>query len=67
VLEKKLPLIGTVVDGYWEDVGTLEAYLRAQDVLDSGCTSTSTASASARGSGSGGRRRRPTARIEVPS
>jgi mannose-1-phosphate guanylyltransferase / phosphomannomutase len=35
VLEKKLPLIGTVVDGYWEDVGTLEAYLRAhQDVLD---------------------------------
>ena len=27
--------IGHVVDGYWEDVGTLEAYLRAhQDVLD---------------------------------
>jgi mannose-1-phosphate guanylyltransferase / phosphomannomutase len=35
VLDKKLPLIGTVVDGYWEDVGTLEAYLRAhQDGLD---------------------------------
>ena len=26
---------GHVVDGYWEDVGTLEAYLRAHtDVLD---------------------------------
>ncbi|MDQ6853945.1 MAG: mannose-1-phosphate guanyltransferase, partial [Actinomycetota bacterium] len=35
VLDKKLPLMGTVVDGYWEDVGTLEAYLRAhQDGLD---------------------------------
>ena len=35
VLEKGLPLLGDVVDGYWEDVGTLEAYLRAhQDVLD---------------------------------
>jgi mannose-1-phosphate guanylyltransferase / phosphomannomutase len=35
VLDKKLPLLGTVVDGYWEDVGTLEAYLRAhQDGLD---------------------------------
>ena len=32
------PLFGYVVDGYWEDVGTLEAYLRAhQDVLDGGC------------------------------
>ncbi len=29
------PLFGAVVEGYWEDVGTLEAYLRAhQDVLD---------------------------------
>lgn len=35
ILDKKLPLLGSVVDGYWEDVGTLEAYLRAhQDVLD---------------------------------
>ncbi|MBA2326509.1 MAG: NTP transferase domain-containing protein [Actinobacteria bacterium] len=35
VLAKGLPLLGQVVDGYWEDVGTLEAYLRAhQDVLD---------------------------------
>lgn len=29
------PLYGAVVDGYWEDVGTLEAYLSAHhDVLD---------------------------------
>ena len=29
------PLFGHVTDGYWEDVGTLEAYLRAhQDILD---------------------------------
>ena len=29
------PPLGVVVDGYWEDVGTLEAYLRAHtDVLD---------------------------------
>jgi mannose-1-phosphate guanylyltransferase/phosphomannomutase len=35
VLDKKLPLYGSIVDGYWEDVGTLEAYLAAhQDVLD---------------------------------
>ncbi|HEX6311827.1 MAG TPA: sugar phosphate nucleotidyltransferase [Acidimicrobiia bacterium] len=35
VLDKDLPLLGQVVDGYWEDVGTLEAYLSAhQDVLD---------------------------------
>jgi len=35
VLEKGLPLVGHVTDGYWEDVGTLEAYLKAhQDVLD---------------------------------
>ncbi len=34
-LEKGLPMLGQVVDGYWEDVGTLEAYLRAHhDVLD---------------------------------
>jgi mannose-1-phosphate guanylyltransferase/phosphomannomutase len=35
VLAKDLPLLGQIVDGYWEDVGTLEAYLSAhQDVLD---------------------------------
>jgi mannose-1-phosphate guanylyltransferase/phosphomannomutase len=35
VLEKDLPLLGQVVEGYWEDVGTLEAYVSAhQDVLD---------------------------------
>ncbi|MDD9369421.1 MAG: mannose-1-phosphate guanyltransferase [Acidimicrobiales bacterium] len=29
------PLYGAVVEGYWEDVGTLEAYVRAhKDVLD---------------------------------
>jgi mannose-1-phosphate guanylyltransferase / phosphomannomutase len=29
------PLYGAIVEGYWEDVGTLEAYLTAhQDVLD---------------------------------
>ncbi|HEX4490493.1 MAG TPA: sugar phosphate nucleotidyltransferase [Acidimicrobiia bacterium] len=34
VLEQGLPLLGTVVDGYWEDVGTLEAYRAAhEDVL----------------------------------
>jgi mannose-1-phosphate guanylyltransferase/phosphomannomutase len=34
VLERKLPLFGTVVDGYWEDVGTLEAYRSAhEDIL----------------------------------
>ncbi|HAM00647.1 MAG TPA: mannose-1-phosphate guanyltransferase [Acidimicrobiaceae bacterium] len=35
VLEAGRPLQGYVAEGYWEDVGTLEAYLRAhQDVLD---------------------------------
>ena len=34
-LEKGEPLLGHVVEGYWEDVGTLDAYLRAhQDILD---------------------------------
>jgi mannose-1-phosphate guanylyltransferase/phosphomannomutase len=29
------PLFGAVADGYWEDVGTLEAYVRAhKDILD---------------------------------
>jgi mannose-1-phosphate guanylyltransferase/phosphomannomutase len=35
VLEAKRPLYGYVAGGYWEDVGTLDAYLRAhQDILD---------------------------------
>ncbi|HET9444471.1 MAG TPA: sugar phosphate nucleotidyltransferase, partial [Acidimicrobiales bacterium] len=35
LLADRRPLFGCVVDGYWEDVGTLEAYVRAhQDVLD---------------------------------
>jgi Nucleoside-diphosphate-sugar pyrophosphorylase involved in lipopolysaccharide biosynthesis/translation initiation factor 2B, gamma/epsilon subunits (eIF-2Bgamma/eIF-2Bepsilon) len=34
VLDQGLRLFGTVVDGYWEDVGTLEAYRSAhEDVL----------------------------------
>jgi mannose-1-phosphate guanylyltransferase/phosphomannomutase len=31
VLERGLPLLGTVVEGYWEDVGTLEAYRAAHE------------------------------------
>ncbi len=35
VLEQGKPLLGHVVDGYWEDVGTLEAYRSAHDdILD---------------------------------
>jgi mannose-1-phosphate guanylyltransferase/phosphomannomutase len=35
LLEAGLPLYGFVADGYWEDVGTVEAYVRAHhDVLD---------------------------------
>ncbi|MCU1492428.1 MAG: nucleotidyl transferase [Acidimicrobiaceae bacterium] len=35
MLEAGRPLYGWITDRYWEDVGTLEAYLRAhQDVLD---------------------------------
>ncbi|MGH9068993.1 MAG: sugar phosphate nucleotidyltransferase, partial [Acidimicrobiales bacterium] len=35
LLEAGRPLYGCVADGYWEDVGTLEAYLSAHyDVLD---------------------------------
>jgi mannose-1-phosphate guanylyltransferase / phosphomannomutase len=35
LLDDGKPLYGFVADGYWEDVGTLDAYLRAhQDVLD---------------------------------
>lgn len=36
LLEAGEPIFGAVAEGYWEDVGTLEAYLRAhKDVLDS--------------------------------
>jgi len=35
LLANARPLYGAVADGYWEDVGTLEAYVRAhKDVLD---------------------------------
>src|SRR5450755_4681988 len=34
LLERGAPLFGWIADGYWEDVGTLESYLKAQaDVL----------------------------------
>src|SRR5581483_6066555 len=36
LLDAGHPVRGKVLEGYWEDVGTLEAYSRAhQDVLDS--------------------------------
>ena len=35
LLDQGRPLYGYVADGYWEDIGTLEAYTKAhQDVLD---------------------------------
>jgi mannose-1-phosphate guanylyltransferase/phosphomannomutase len=35
LLEQGMPLYGYIADGYWEDVGTHESYLRAQaDVLN---------------------------------
>ncbi len=35
ILDDGQPLYGAVADGYWEDVGTLEAYVRAhKDALD---------------------------------
>ena len=35
LLKRGLPLFGAVTEGFWEDVGTLDAYLRAhKDVLD---------------------------------
>ena len=35
LLDAGKPIYGAVAEGYWEDVGTLEAYVRAhQDVLD---------------------------------
>ncbi len=33
VLDRGLTLLGTVVDGYWEDVGTLESYRTAHEQL----------------------------------
>ncbi len=47
LLERGAPLYGYVADGYWEDVGTHESYLKAQaDVLSGGSRPTSTASRS---------------------
>ena len=38
VLEAGRPIYGFVADGYWEDVGTTEAYLKAhRDILDEQC------------------------------
>jgi mannose-1-phosphate guanylyltransferase / phosphomannomutase len=35
LLEEGKPLFGAITEGYWEDVGTLEAYVRAhKDILD---------------------------------
>jgi mannose-1-phosphate guanylyltransferase/phosphomannomutase len=35
LLEEGQPLFGAIAEGYWEDVGTLEAYVRAhKDILD---------------------------------
>jgi mannose-1-phosphate guanylyltransferase/phosphomannomutase len=35
MLEDGKPLFGAIAEGYWEDVGTLEAYVRAhKDILD---------------------------------
>jgi mannose-1-phosphate guanylyltransferase / phosphomannomutase len=35
LLAEDLPLFGAIAEGYWEDVGTLEAYVRAhRDILD---------------------------------
>jgi mannose-1-phosphate guanylyltransferase/phosphomannomutase len=35
LLAENQPLFGAIADGYWEDVGTLEAYVRAhKDILD---------------------------------
>src|ERR1700726_3302039 len=35
LLKRGAPLFGYISDGYWEDVGTLESYMKAQaDVLD---------------------------------
>jgi mannose-1-phosphate guanylyltransferase/phosphomannomutase len=35
LLDDEVPLFGYVAEGYWEDIGTLDAYIKAhQDVLD---------------------------------
>jgi mannose-1-phosphate guanylyltransferase/phosphomannomutase len=35
LLAGDLPLLGAIADGYWEDVGTLDSYVRAhKDILD---------------------------------
>ena len=35
LLAEDLPIYGAIAEGYWEDVGTLEAYVRAhKDILD---------------------------------
>ncbi len=35
LLKDRKPLFGAIAEGYWEDVGTLEAYVRAhKDILD---------------------------------
>jgi mannose-1-phosphate guanylyltransferase/phosphomannomutase len=35
ILEAGIPMYGALASGYWEDVGTLDAYVRAhQDILD---------------------------------
>ena len=69
LLDEGKPLYGAVVEGYWEDVGTLEAYVRAhKDVLDNRverrdprASRSATACTSARAP-----RSTPTARIEGP-
>ena len=39
LLDDGLPIYGYVADGYWEDVGTLDAYIKVhQDVLDAQVT-----------------------------
>ena len=55
------PLYGYVAEGYWEDVGTLEAYLKAhQDILDEqGAGRHQRLPAAARGLARQGRRDRP--------
>jgi mannose-1-phosphate guanylyltransferase / phosphomannomutase len=39
LVDDEMPIFGFVADGYWEDVGTLDAYIKAhQDVLDAQVT-----------------------------
>jgi mannose-1-phosphate guanylyltransferase/phosphomannomutase len=54
LLEQGAPLFGFVADGYWEDVGSLEAYQRpTRTSSTAGSRSTCAASRSGRGSGWG--------------